>query len=295
MTRLDTHSTAERKIIDFRPLHIRGALVLGRYQYNKAHPAVPLHQHDHSIEICYLARGEQIYRVGREDFHVRGGDIFLTFPNEPHSTGRTPEQRGDLYWLLVNMAPDRRGFLGCELAEGRRLRASLLAIRPRHFKGSPALKTLLDDVFTTFKNTDFAFRKTALVISLVRFLLEILECNRCSRNPTGPSSEILAIQSYIQAHLSGETTLHLAELAAHAGMSLSRFKARFRQETGIPPAEYVLRCKVEKAKEMLQETRTVTQIAYELGFSSSQHFATVFRRYTGQPPGQLKKLKALGD
>jgi AraC-like DNA-binding protein len=296
MIQLDTRSTAERKIVDFRPLRIHGALVLGRYHYTGAHPGLPFHQHDHMLEISYLAKGEQTYRVGREDFQLRGGDVFLTFPNEPHGTGRIPEQRGDLYWLLVDMTPaTRQPFLGCEPAEGRRLQNRLLTLRPRHFKGSPTLKPILDDLFTTFENTDFAFRKTALRTSLVRFLLAILECARCSPKSRGLSPEILTVQSYIEARLSGTAALHLADLAVQAGMSLSRFKARFRQETGLPPAEYVLRSKVARAVGMLANGRTVTEVAYALGFSSSQHFATVFRRFTGQPPSKLRRVAPVID
>jgi AraC-like DNA-binding protein len=77
----------------------------------------------------------------------------------------------------------------------------------------------------------------------------------------------------------------LAELAAEAELSPSRFKSKFKAQIGIAPHEFILRCKMEAAKQMFLERRkTGTDTAMDLGFSSSQYFATVFRRFTRQTP-----------
>jgi hypothetical protein len=186
------------------------------------------------LEICYLAKGEQTYRVGMEEFYLHGGDVFATFPGESHGTGRSPEEKGDLYWLILDTQPDWQDFPGCEPEEGRKLRESLLALHPRQFRGTPILKSTLDDIFTTFTNEDFAFRKTAIANSLVRFLLEVVECGRQARGGPKLSQEIATIKTHIEASLTDEDRLHLDKLAGLAGMSLSRFKVRFRHETGIP-------------------------------------------------------------
>lgn len=284
-------STAARKIIDFRALRIRGAVVLGHYRYTEAHSQSIPHRRRNTLEICYLARGEQTHRVGQQDFNLHGGDVLLTFPNEHHSTGRLAEQRGELYWLLLDMSPNSDLFLGCEKPESRLLRTSLLRMHPRHFKGSPLIKAIFEDLVAIYSNREFGFRRTALRIALVRLLLEILDCCRRWPKPPNPSPGIQAVQSFIHAHLVGKESLHLAELAARAGMSLSSFKARFLSEVGVPPAEYVTRRKIEHAARLLAAGHAVTHVAFELGFCSSQHFATVFRRYTGQNPGKLKPRK----
>ena len=57
---------------------------------------------------------------------------------------------------------------------------------------------------------------------------------------------------------------------------------------GVPPAEYMVRRKVELAKKRLSAPKPhVTNVAYDLGFSSSQYFATVFKRYAQQTPSQF--------
>jgi AraC-like DNA-binding protein len=243
------------------------------------------------LEICYLAKGEQTYRVGSGAFHLHGGDVFITFPGESHGTGRSPEEKGDLYWLILDTQPDWEDFPGFEPQEGRKLRERLLALQPRQFRGTSILKTTLDDIFATFTNEDFAFRKTAIANSLVRFLLEVVECERQASPLPKLSQEIAAIKTHIERSLTEEDRLNLDKLASLAGMSLSCFKARFRHETGIPPAEYITRRKLECAARLLAEGHTVTYVAFELGFSSSQHFSTVFRRFKGKCPGEFRGLK----
>ena len=67
--------------------------------------------------------------------------------------------------------------------------------------------------------------------------------------------------------------------------SESYIKHRFKEEMGQTPADHVLRRKVDLAKERLFASEaTITQIAMHFGFSTSQHFATAFRRYVGLSP-----------
>jgi AraC-like DNA-binding protein len=60
----------------------------------------------------------------------------------------------------------------------------------------------------------------------------------------------------------------------------------------MPPGEYLLRRKVRRAGELLAGGDvSVTEVAQALGFSSSQYFATVFRRYRHQRPSDLLRRR----
>ena len=58
----------------------------------------------------------------------------------------------------------------------------------------------------------------------------------------------------------------------------------------MTPNDYLQRLRIDKARSMLGQTRkTVTEIAYSLGFSSSQYFCNVFRRYAGMTPINFRR------
>jgi AraC-like DNA-binding protein len=79
-------------------------------------------------------------------------------------------------------------------------------------------------------------------------------------------------------------------VADAAGISVSALKKNFRAETGFPPIEYFVRLKIQEAKKLLLDhDASVTSVAIELNFTSSQHFATMFKRYTGKTPGNSGK------
>src|SRR5207253_281249 len=105
---------------------------------------------------------------------------------------------------------------------------------------------------------------------LLEFLLRVI--GNAGHNPrTSVSPLISGLLRHIETNR--HETLPLPALAARAGLSLPRLKTRFKQEVGIPPAEYILRCKIETAKYRLSQPHaSVTRIAHELNFSSSQYF-----------------------
>ena len=86
----------------------------------------------------------------------------------------------------------------------------------------------------------------------------------------------------------------MEKLAEIAGLSPSRFKASFKEEFGVPPAEYALRARVVEAHRRLSKPdATVIRVAFDLGFSFSQYFASVFRRFTNFTPREAMKRDQL--
>ncbi len=278
---------ADRLVIDLRPLGIPEVPMLGRYDYREAQCGLDLHAHRDVLEICYLAKGRQLYRVGRRDFVLTGGDVFVAFPGEVHSTGEAPQEKGTLYWLQVTLPGRSSQFLSCPPRDGRLLIQQLLHLPHRHFGGEPALARILNDVFTACQRPADPLRRITIQNRLMDFLLRVIACARQSPRAC-VSPEISSLLRYIEAN--AHQNLPLPALAARLGLSLPRFKARFKQEVGIPPAEYALRCKIEAAKRRLaQPHANITIVALELGFSSSQYFATVFKRYTRATPRDFQR------
>ena len=84
----------------------------------------------------------------------------------------------------------------------------------------------------------------------------------------------------------------MEQLAKVANLSVSRFKQKFKSQMGLPPREYVNAERMRAAEVLLQEGLTVMEAAMELGFSSSNYFAVVFRRHMGCSPREyLQRIR----
>lgn len=275
----------KRDILDFRELGLRDALVLGRYRYRKASAPLESHSHGRLLEICYLHEGRQAYAVGEEVYELRGGDVFIARPGQTHGSGGSPEGRGTLYWLLLAPPKSGRRWLGLETAHAKRLWRELVEAPSPLFHAGGQLRETLERIFTTHADSDDPLRVEKLQARVFLCLCDLLDASRHATTALSPP-----IQRVIDLiERSGDAMLTVTRMAREAGLSTSRFKARFKDEVGMSPADYFMRTKVDRAKSMLSESSgSVTQIALELGFSSSQYFSTVFRRYTGVSPTEYR-------
>ena len=278
----------QRKIADFRKLGFNDMMALGRYQYTRAHETLPPHTHGGMFEICLLDEGEQSYVVEGRHYLLRGGDLLIVLPNERHGTGPAPEKRGRLYWLLIRVPRKNERFLNLPPADSRPLVESLLQIQTRSFCGRPHLKGNLEKIFSVLDSPDTPFRKAELQNLALRFVLDVLQDARKQAHRTIHYA-IRNVQAYADAHLT-DTSLSIAVLAEVARLSLSHFKAQFKREVGIAPGNYIVLKRIEHAKECLRSTKQpVTEIGFDLGFSSSQYFATAFKKHMGMSPLAYRK------
>ncbi|WP_240619057.1 AraC family transcriptional regulator [Mycobacterium intracellulare] len=88
---------------------------------------------------------------------------------------------------------------------------------------------------------------------------------------------------YLEAHLSDD--VGLTELAKVVGLSTARLAALFREGTGEPPHRWLMNRRFARALELLgNPSLSITEIAHQCGFASSQHLATVTRRQLATTP-----------
>ena len=96
---------------------------------------------------------------------------------------------------------------------------------------------------------------------------------------------------YMRAHL--HEPFSIGKLVSHIGYGRSRFFDLFRTNTGMTPNDYLRRLRLEAARGLLEKTsRPVTDIAFKVGFNSSQYFSTVFQQYTGLTPTNFRNREA---
>ena len=89
--------------------------------------------------------------------------------------------------------------------------------------------------------------------------------------------------AYINEHL--DQNLTLAELAFVVHMSPHYFASLFKQSTGLSPHQYVTKCRIEKAKQLLtKQELAIVEICQQVGFQSQSHFTRVFRQHTATTP-----------
>ena len=86
-------------------------------------------------------------------------------------------------------------------------------------------------------------------------------------------------------------SITVSECAVFCNMSKPHFTRVFKQVTGMPPVQFMLRIRIDRAKELLDFTdKSIAEIAEASGFPDQNYFARTFRRFTGISPTQYRRM-----
>jgi AraC family transcriptional regulator len=126
-----------------------------------------------------------------------------------------------------------------------------------------------------------------LAVHLIR---HVLAPGRPERGPDGalPRVRLRAVVEYIEEHLDAGPSLE--QMAAVARLSPYHFARQFKTATGLPPHQYVIARRVERAKQLLQggSDLSLAEVAADAGFSDQSQFSHHFKRLVGVTPGQFR-------
>ena len=97
------------------------------------------------------------------------------------------------------------------------------------------------------------------------------------------------VQVFVEARIGQE--IHVADLAARAGLSEAHFARAFKSTTGVTPRMFVEQRRVARARRLLEgkPPTPLSAIALDCGFPSQSQFTVAFRRQTGVTPGRYRR------
>jgi len=97
------------------------------------------------------------------------------------------------------------------------------------------------------------------------------------------------ITEIIERNISNEK-FGVSELAHEVGMSRSNLLRKVKKITKLSVSQFIRQVRLKNAMETLKQTSlTVSEISYEVGFSSTSYFIKCFHDYYGYPPGEVGK------
>lgn len=243
---------------------------------------LPTHYHEGRMEINHFLKGERIYRVGGQDFRLRGNEAFVTWPDEVHGSGSYLHGRGLHFWVQLKLPRPGRPFLGFNARTARPLLESLWELPRRQFRAHDDMRTIYARMLVLCQRGPSPRTGIELAALMTTWLLRLTSAAARPREdevtPDIARALELAAADPARPH-------SIEELAEAACLSESHFKIKFQRQIGVPPGDFLLRRRVEAGAEMLLSgAGSVTAIGLDLGFSSSQHFCTTFRKILGKSP-----------
>lgn len=244
--------------------------------------------------ITFLLGGALSWELGRhETVALSAGQLLLIPRGMQHRLCEPPGTLAPMFWLdfnpAVQYANRNTSFTNDELADIAHL---LLGAGVRTGVGSDLLRRILDQV-VSLQPTSTEHPVEASSLPWLRTLLcqAVIESTHCifDLHVAAKNTEhIAAAQAFMSKHIQDDISIN--DVAAHIGYSPSRTYELFKASTGLTPNDYLNRLRVDRSAELLSNsTLSITEIAFAVGFSSSQYLARVFRKYKGSSPSEYRR------
>ena len=151
------------------------------------------------------------------------------------------------------------------------------------------LSQLIDDRRHKFRSSNAAIDHRLVEVVLIGVIQQYLTRMKTTI-PALADPELIKIGPSLQAiHQSPAKAWTVTSLARVAGMSRTLFALRFAQSTGQTPARYLLKRRMELARDLLSSSQlTLAAVAHRCGYSTDVAFARAFRRQHGVSPGRYR-------
>ena len=240
------------------------------------------HDHGNAFEVVLVESGQLRWWVEDEELTLSAGTLFLTRPGETHGAVDRVLEPSEIRWAQFRL--DMEGAFGLSPATRADLRASLNQAN-RTGRATDIHRHHLKTLLLEHQRAD---RRRDLVRAHAVCFLEEAAAALNQPYATEFDSRIAEALTLMRGNLG--QSISVPSIAAHVDLSESWFHQLFQRSTGLSVGDWLARERIERAKTALANSHaTVTEVALELGFSSSQYFATVFKKLTGQTPRDFRK------
>lgn len=252
------------------------------------------------MELTFISRGRMEWVVDGRIEVVRQGDIFFTLPWQVHGSPVLQQPENHAYHLLFKLPGEvntpQRSFrfapeLGFSKTESQTLSRTFCQSRRHAWTAGPRIGSTFPWMVGAFESNDpLDHAKGWALLRVVLIELQGLMNAHQEVPLTLLDSERRVATFLEQLRQSCGEEWSLAAMASACGVQRTRFANLVLKQTAFSPMAYLMRLRVDKARILLRRIDlSITEIAMDCGFSSSQYFANVFRKCMGLSPTEYRE------
>ena len=239
------------------------------------------HQHPH-IELLFCLKGNLIYEISGYGAITVSEGSGLVIPAHTHHILKdgtdTPCERLGLH--VANTMSQKQQFGVFTPSDFRELHSTLMAKAAFPFRLDAKLLTSVKELsgltYNESKNTISNGFLRALCCTILYRTAEALSKPIISSSPRMMDEAIRFLEENYAKRIG------IDDLAQRMGYGRTRLFHLFKQHTGLTPNEYLVRYRIDKAKELIRNhSIPIRKIARATGFSTESYFRSVFKKYTG--------------
>lgn len=232
-------------------------------------------------QVVYITNGNGYFEsTSCAQKKIQAGSIFILFPGEWHRFKPDPATGWDEYWV---------GFEGSVIKKLFEKKFFQRSAPVFHIGLHENILTLFTGIIKAAE-TERTGYQPYISGAVLHLLGQIYMLMKQHSIPQDDQAEAIITKAKILLRKGIDSTLSISEVAKELGVSYSWFRKTFKTYTGLAPGQYLLQLRIEQAKFfLLDKSRTVKSIAYDLNFNSVFHFSAVFKAKTSLSPAQYQK------
>ncbi|NQX71112.1 AraC family transcriptional regulator [Paenibacillus ferrarius] len=253
---------------------------------------VPLHKNGPAVYDYYLIHtvlsGEGTFEMQNRTYRCAAGDSFIIYPGELFSYVADADQPWHYTWVAFTgrAAGMLLSHIGVSLQHAVIYGSNSRVIR-HHYRR----------IRSCFRQSDHPALEDLESAGWLRLLLRELGQTNSHRLSVKPVTETEIDRQIGQAirylELQYTQSVSIEELARNLGYHRTYLCKMFKQSTGLAPMQYLFKIRMERAKQLLETSMTIDQVASSVGFNDALYFSKQFRKWTGAAPSVYRKeLKA---
>lgn len=254
------------------------------------------------IEITFLETGTMHFAVDYENYMLLPGNLTVTRPWQPHRLGNPHINLGRLHWIIIDVGV-RKPHQSWSWPEWLTLTDSdidqlttMLRQNEQHvWRTKGDVNRCFQKIGSIVRSYESEKHTSWLRTYVNELLLLLLDFFRDSTILLDESlmdtrRTVELFLDDIASHLNNDWSVN--EMANQCGLGVTQFTHYCKQIVNTTPARYLKRLRLEKvARRLITEPdKSVTEIAFECGFTSSQYLSSSFRKHYGHPPREHRAI-----
>ena len=278
--------TPHRRVKDLSKEGISEVPILGMNRSVRTTEGSFFHRH-RGMEITYCVQGSVKFDCGGRAYSIIPGNVFISRPGDVHRLRDNPKG-SKLYWIFLDLPKHDERMLGLDAAESKWLVRALKQLPRKAFSAPSEVGGCYERLFRVLdaEKPNSVARRLKLQAAVIQLLIALAEAGTMAVEGVRD----VRFQALVdRMRREPKKAFSMEETAKELRLSPNTVRARFKRFTGLSPQSFMMKCRIRKAQDLLREGKlSVTEIAMELGFSSSQNFAIRFRQETGRSPTEWR-------